>query len=477
MEAKQLRARGVRSDADAAAGRWLDASAPEARPLVECTLRDGRRGPLRLVLFSAARPSSADRYATRDAELERLAALPMPPALPRAWLGDFNAPPWSPALRGAAAAAGMRLASTGRFRAWPPRTWPDGPLLGLGVPIDVCLVSEGVAATAATGPSIGSDHRPLLATVLPPPATRPDEDPAPMNDTAQRLRAHVEALAGGIGPRHQGDPGSILRTRAYLRAQWEAMGLEVRVQAYDCEGFEAQNLFVELPGENPEAPGLVIGAHHDTIPTTPGADDNASAVAVLLEISRALAGTTTRVPVTLVSFANEEPPFFHTPLMGSAVFAEDLKRRGVKLQLMICLEMVGFFDDTPGSQRYPEEVPADLRTLLPDRGDFLAAVPDPGAEAAIAGLVRLFAERSDLPLLNPPLPDGLHGLFWLSDHGPFWDRGFPAVMLTDTSFLRNPHYHRASDTADTLDFARMRSLTDGLAHALRAMAGVAPAEG
>ena len=294
-----------------------------------------------------------------------------------------------------------------------------------------------------------------------------------MPDTAERLRQHVEALAGEIGPRHQDDPESLLRTRAYLREQWEAMGHEVQTQAYDADGFAAQNLYVRLPCTEPDAPGLVVGAHHDTVPTTPGADDNASAVAVLLEVSRALAGSTTRVPVTLVTFANEEPPHFLGPEMGSAVFAKDLEERGVELELMICLEMVGCFDDAAGSQRYPDAVPAALRRVLPTRGDFLVSIPNPAGRAAAERLRAAAAEGRDLRLLGPPLPCGLWKEFWLSDHGPFWDRGFPAVMITDTSWFRNPHHHLPSDTPETLDYDRMASLTIGLEHALRGMAGAA----
>ena len=289
--------------------------------------------------------------------------------------------------------------------------------------------------------------------------------------TTDRLRAHVDALAHDIGPRHQGEPKTIRATRAYLREQWEAMGFEVRVQAFNADGFAAQNLYATLPCDEPEAPGYVVGAHHDTVPSTPGADDNASAVAVLLEVSRAFAGKRTRVPLTFVSFANEEPPFFTGPEMGSDAFAEDLEARDVSLELMVCLEMVGYFDDTAGSQSYPEGVPAVVRAVLPGRGDFLVSIPNPAGRAAAERLRKAAAGEEGLRLISPPLPGGLWKQFWLSDHGPFWDRGFPAVMITDTSWYRNPNYHLPTDTPDTLDYARMSSLTTGLARALTEATG------
>ena len=168
VEAEGLVVEGVPSDAaGAASGLRLPADATRARPLARCTLRDGEPGgrpPLKLVLFSAARPSDAARSAARDAELGRLARLPREPGLATAWLGDFNAPPWSPPLRVAAAAAGMRLAIGGGLGG-APKTWPDGPLRWLGIPIDLGLVSAGVRASAALGPPIGSDHRPLVLTL------------------------------------------------------------------------------------------------------------------------------------------------------------------------------------------------------------------------------------------------------------------------------------------------------------------------
>ena len=218
---------------------------------------------------------------------------------------------------------------------------------------------------------------------------------------------------------------------------------------------------------NPREAKVVVGAHYDTVPGSPGADDNASAVAALIE----LAGMLGRegLPIRFVAFANEELPYFMGPDMGSWVSAKRSRDRGEKLSAMLSLEMLGYYSDRPGSQRYPPP----LGLFYPDRANFIAFVGDLGAFALVRKSVAAFRKHSTFPsewLAGPSFIPGVTH----SDHWSFRNLGFPAIMVTDTAYNRNPHYHQASDTPDTLDYARMSQVTLGLAAMLKELANENP---
>lgn len=299
----------------------------------------------------------------------------------------------------------------------------------------------------------------------------------PLSDAEQalaaRLREHVERLAGEIGPRHMGKPSSIEATVAYVERELTALGDEVGRQTYHVGEQEAVNLIVERPaGERSKRSDeiVVLGAHYDTVPQTPGADDNASAVAMLIEVARLLRGVETKRTVRFVAFANEEPPHFHTGTMGSQVYARACRQRGEKIVAMLCLEMVGYYRTEPGSQQIPPAIPRLLRWAFPKRGDFLAAVGNLRSWRLLWPFRRGFKRAARFPLFTIALPELVHEIR-LSDNSSFWDHGYRALMLTDTSFLRNPHYHQPSDTSDTLDYERMARVTQGVAGGLARLAG------
>ena len=198
---------------------------------------------------------------------------------------------------------------------------------------------------------------------------------------------------------------------------------------------------------------VVVGAHYDTVPGSPGADDNASGVAVLLELARLVPSG-----VRFVAFANEEAPYFLGPEMGSFVYARE---RAAKVRAMFSLEMLGYYSDAPGSQNYP----APLGMFYPDRGDFVAFVGDLGARALLRKALGIFREKASFPSEGLAAPSFIPGVAW-SDHWSFRKHGCPAIMITDTAFYRYPHYHRASDTPDKLDYERMARVTLGLAEML-----------
>ena len=289
-------------------------------------------------------------------------------------------------------------------------------------------------------------------------------------ELADRLRQHVTRLAGLIGPRHLERPGSIDATIAVLERELPADGESVRRETYPVSMQTATNLVLERRGSKNADEIVIMGAHYDTVPETPGADDNASAVAVLIEAARLLANERLRRTVRFVAFACEEPPHFYTQTMGSEVHARGCRQRGERIVGMLCLEMVGFYSTARGSQRAPHELPRWFRWLLPRRGNFLAAVGNLKSARLCWTFRRGFKRASRFPLFSIVLPERVHSI-QLSDNSSFWDHGYPALMLTDTSFLRNPHYHRATDTPETLDYARMAEVTVGVAGAVRRIAG------
>lgn len=286
-----------------------------------------------------------------------------------------------------------------------------------------------------------------------------------------RLRLHVDRLAGLIGARTLRKPKTIQATLGYLEGQWSEMGYAIERESYDAAGDEAINLVVEQKGTKRPKDIVLLGAHYDTVSSTPGADDNASAVAVLLEVSRLLRTFMGNRTTRYVAFACEEPPYFNLGAMGSQHHARQSRQRGDNIVGMLCLEMVGYYSTEKGSQAIPPKIPKWLHRFFPQQGDFLAAVGNLSSWRLCWNFRRGFKRGTrQMPLFSICLPEKV-GEIRLSDNSSFWDQGYPALMLTDTSYLRNPHYHTASDTPETLDYARMTQVTLGVAEAMRYLLG------
>ena len=285
------------------------------------------------------------------------------------------------------------------------------------------------------------------------------------------LRLHVDRLAGLVGARTLKNPKSITATIGYIEGQWLKMGFEIERETYDALGDEATNLIVEQIGGKKTDEIVLLGAHYDTVSTTPGADDNASAVAVLLEVSRLLNQHRGQRTARYVAFACEEPPYFNFDAMGSQFHARQSRLRGDKIVGMLCLEMVGYYSSAIGSQLIPPSIPKWLHPFFPKRGNFLAAVGNLSSCSLCWNFRRGFKRGArQMPLFSICLPETINEIR-LSDNSSFWDQRYPALMLTDTSFLRNPNYHLESDTPDTLDYARMTQVTLGVAAATRYLLG------
>jgi Zn-dependent M28 family amino/carboxypeptidase len=277
-----------------------------------------------------------------------------------------------------------------------------------------------------------------------------------------RLRAHVHRLADEIGERNVFRPGTLEEAARYITGQWAGQGYEVRPVAYEARGVDCANLEVTLPAANAEV--FVVGAHYDSVLGSPGANDNGSGVAALLEISRLLAGERLGRTLRLVAFVNEEPPFFRWRKMGSMVYARRARERGDPVTGMISLETIGYYSDEPGSQRYPPL----FRLFYPGRGDFLGFVSNRRSRRLLRNAVAAFRAASDWPVQSVATFELVPGIGW-SDHLAFWRQGWPALMITDTAPYRYPWYHTAGDTPDKVHYEALATVTEGLVGMLRTL--------
>jgi Zn-dependent M28 family amino/carboxypeptidase len=278
------------------------------------------------------------------------------------------------------------------------------------------------------------------------------------------------------GPRHRATaPDNLARAAEYVAARLGKLGLPVENRPVEFAGATYHNVVATMMGRRPERPRLLIGAHYDTVPGTPGADDNASGVAAMLEAARLLAPEPLEATVEFVGFTLEEPQGLDYGV-GSRAFALEARRQGVRYAGALILEMVGYTDPAPRGQRIPLAL---FWMRLPRDGRFLAAAADGRSGALLRGFASLArAQVPDLELVTVQIPfrGWLVPHTRLSDNRSFWDVGYPALMVTDTAFLRNPHYHQASDRLDTLDFGFMARVTDAVVAAVRGLAGTEVAQ-
>ena len=281
-----------------------------------------------------------------------------------------------------------------------------------------------------------------------------------MPDLSARLRQHVEHLAGEVGERNSVHYQNLERARHYIEDVFARQGYSFQHDVYQVGKQTHRNVIVEHKGRS-AGKTLVVGAHYDTAPGTPGADDNASGVALLLELARLIRSIGSVLTLRFVAFTLEEPPYFRSHLMGSRVHAHRCRQRDDRIAGMISLEMVGYYSDRPGSQHYPLPL---MSWVYPNAGNFIAVAGNFRSRHLVRSLARLLAKQIRMPVESTALPF-VPGT-GLSDNWSFWKEGYPALMITDTAFFRNPHYHGLSDLPDTLDYDQMAALTSGLAGAL-----------
>jgi Peptidase family M28 len=290
--------------------------------------------------------------------------------------------------------------------------------------------------------------------------------PATVNDEMQAaLRTHVTTLADDIGERNMFRPQALRRAAAYIERTWQTQGYNVARQEYHTRGETIANLEVSRTGTEPSDGVVVIGAHYDSVAGSPGANDNATGVAALLEIARQLTARELCRTVHLVAFVNEEPPFFKTAGMGSRVYVKMARARGDLIRAMLCLETIGYYSDAPHSQHYPPL----FNLFYPDRGNFIGFVSNLCSRRLLKRAVAAFRAASDFPLEYVSTFSFIPGIDW-SDHWSFWREGIPAVMVTDTAPYRYPYYHTSLDTVDKVSYPQLARVTEGLLAVITALA-------
>jgi Zn-dependent M28 family amino/carboxypeptidase len=269
------------------------------------------------------------------------------------------------------------------------------------------------------------------------------------------LQQHVIAIA--TRERHVRAYPDLEAAAQYIEKTFAAHGYTPAAQRFTTALGAVRNIEVEIPGGARKHEIIVIGAHYDSAAGAPGANDNGSGVAVLLELARLLRHDKPARTVRLVAFVDEEPPFFKTTEMGSRVYAARSRRRNESIVAMFSLETMGYYSDERGSQQYPPP----LNWFYPDRGNFIAFVANPPSRALMHETIAAFRAHAAFPSEGAALPTLLPGVDW-SDHGSFWLEGYPAIMITDTAPYRYPHYHTPQDTPDKVDYERLARVTAGL---------------
>ena len=281
----------------------------------------------------------------------------------------------------------------------------------------------------------------------------------------KRLKEHVFHLAQQIGERNIWHHPQLEAAATYIHDQFSERGYRPQIQAYQSAGKTVKNLVAELPGTTLPLEIVVVGAHYDTVLGSPGANDNATGVAALLELARLLRDKPMNRTVRFIAFVNEEPPVAYTQEMGSGVYATQAREQGESITAMLSLETIGYYSDTPGSQQYP----FPFSFFYPDTANFIGFVGNLASRSLVRRSLDAFRLTTPFPSEGVASPGWITGIGW-SDHWSFWHAGYPAIMITDTALFRYPHYHAPTDTPDKLDFGRTARVVKGLSHVVEALA-------
>ena len=305
----------------------------------------------------------------------------------------------------------------------------------------VCNRLTGLALAVAVG---------ALSTTL------ADEKPARL---ASSLEAHVLKLTGLDHPRSYMHMGSLNAAAEYVEAELKKAGLTTQRQEYEVSGKKFRNIICRIETGSPKT--VLLGAHYDVLGPGPGADDNASGIAGLVELARILQANKGKLKysVEIIAFTNEEPPFFRTKAMGSYIHAESIRDRKQAIEYMVVLEMIGFYSEKAESQTYPI---APMRLTYPSTGNFVAVVGNNNSADTVAIIQQAIQKNTAADCRSLIAPPSLQGMDF-SDHLNYWALGVKAVMITDTAFYRNKNYHQLTDTPATLNYNKMAGVVKGLA--------------
>lgn len=272
-----------------------------------------------------------------------------------------------------------------------------------------------------------------------------------------RLYQDVQALCSIRPARNFANISSLNKASDFIMAEFKKLNCVANFQNYKADKQDYRNVIASFGPEH--LPTIVLGAHYDVAGDQQGADDNASGVAGLLELAR-MVNQVEKLPYRfeLVAYSLEEPPYFGTEFMGSAIHASSLFKNKVPVKAMICLEMIGYFSDSPHSQGFPDDM---MRSMYPNAGNFIIVVGRTGQESFTGTVKQLMQKNSDIDVQSINLPANL-SLSGLSDHRNYWTYGHDAVMINDTSFLRNPNYHKKTDIPESLNYDKMAEVVKGV---------------
>ncbi|HUT29191.1 MAG TPA: M20/M25/M40 family metallo-hydrolase [Sedimentisphaerales bacterium] len=283
----------------------------------------------------------------------------------------------------------------------------------------------------------------------------------PLTDEQLGLRDElvrdIEMLASQIGERNVWTYASLTAAADFIEASLTKVGYKPRRQNFTAAGKTCCNIEVQIKGAALPNEIVIIGAHYDTVPGSPGANDNGSGVAAALALARRFADQEPARTLRFVFFANEEPPFFQTGEMGSLVYAKSCKEKGENIVAMLSLETIGYYTDKPNSQQYP----FPFSIFYPSTGNFLGFVSDLASRELLHRTIASFRRNCKFPSEGGAIPQFIPGIAW-SDQWSFWQQGYPAIMLTDTAPFRYPYYHSQDDTADEITFDCLTRVISGL---------------
>jgi len=282
---------------------------------------------------------------------------------------------------------------------------------------------------------------------------------------SSNLHNHVYKLAGEIGERNIWLPSKLNAAAAYIENTWKGQKYTVRHQEYDARGVKSANLEIEIPGTSQTEEIVLVGAHYDSVPGCPGANDNGSGVAALLEISGLLKNRNLSRTIRLVAFTNEEPPFFLRRDMGSKVYASLARKRNENIVAMLSLETMGYYSEAPNSQQYP----FPFSFFYPHTANFIGFVGNIRSLQLVRQSLGAFRRHTQFPSEGTAAPGWVTGIGW-SDHWSFWREGYRAIMVTDTALFRYDHYHTSDDTPEKIDYNRLARVTSGLAEVITELA-------
>ena len=318
-------------------------------------------------------------------------------------------------------------------------------------------------------PQIESENS-TSPTVEPTVSTAEKHTEETSDQVTAELEKHIQRLAEEIGERNLKRYPSLCKAADYIENQFSDFGLKPQRQTFEVRGLDCFNIAAEIKGTKKSEEIIIVGAHYDSAQGTPGANDNGSGCAAMLVLAKHFSKTKPDRTLRFVAFTNEEPPYFQTPdEMGSSVYAKMCRDEDQNILGVISLETMGYFTDEADSQHYPPP----LDRLYPSTGNFVGFVSNIPSGKLMRQVLKSFQENSEVPAEGAALPGNLPGVGW-SDHWSFWQHDYLGIMVTDTAPYRYPHYHKATDTPDKINFPVFGKVVQGLVKPIEELLEVTP---